>query len=167
MALGPLQLVVIGFDTLALDGSLLHELAAVRSPGCIRLIDFLAVQKDNEGAIWSADVNDLPNEMTNLAGAAISALIGQWVASAEDIGMGTIEAGRGVLGISPENILTIADRIPVGGAALLVLVEHTWLIPLRDAIRAQGGVFIANDFLGTESLIGIGAELAALDDRTA
>jgi uncharacterized membrane protein len=171
MALGPLQLAVIGFDAPALDGSFLGELAAVRAQGLVRLIDALGVQKDNEGAIWSVEVSDLPEEEAILAGAAIGALIGQGVASAERAGMGATEAAlaateRGALGISPENILTIADRIPTGGAALLMLVEHTWLIPLRDVIYAQGGVFIANDFLSTESLIGIGAELAELDDKT-
>ena len=46
-----------------------------------------------------------------------------------------------------------------------MMVEHTWLIPLRNAIRAQGGIMIANDFLNMESLISIGAELAELDEE--
>ena len=54
---------------------------------------------------------------------------------------------RSTYGISPEHILAIADQISIGGAALLMLVEHTWLIPLRNASHAQGGIFIANDFL--------------------
>ena len=45
-----------------------------------------------------------------------------------------------------------------------MLIEHTWLIPLRNAIRAQGGRFITHDFLSMEVLAGIGAELAMLED---
>ena len=76
-------------------------------------------------------------------------------------------AERSTYGIAPEHILTIADQIPTGGAALLILVEHTWLLPLHNAIRAQGGMLIANDFLSQESLLSIGAELADFDAVTA
>jgi hypothetical protein len=48
------------------------------------------------------------------------------------------------------------------GAALLMLVEHRWLIPLRDAIRAQGGIVYAQEFLSPETLTAIGSELALL-----
>ncbi len=168
MALGPLQLVVIGFDEPALDGSILAELNAIRDKGLIRLVDALGVHKDDEGAIWSVEVSDLSEDEAMLAGAAIGALIGLGAGGAEGAEAGAVEGAlaameRSAFGISPENIVEIADQIPTGGAALLMLVEHAWLIPLRNAIRAQGGIVIANDFLSMESLIGIGAELAELD----
>ena len=28
-----------------------------------------------------------------------------------------------------------------------MLVEHTWLIPLRDSVLAQGGIVLAQEFL--------------------
>ena len=172
MALGPLQLVVIGFDHPALDGSILAELTAVRAQGFIRLVDALGVHKDDEGAIWSVEVSDLAADEAMLAGAAIGALIGLGAAGAEgaevDATEGTLAAAKhSTFGIAPEHILTIADQIPTGGAALLMLVEHTWLIPLRNAICARGGIFIANDFLSQASLLSIGAELAELDAVTA
>ena len=170
MALGPLQLVVIGFDNPALDGSILAELTAVREQGFIRLVDALGVHKDSEGTILSIEVSDLNADEAILAGAAIGALIGLGAAGREGAAFGAIEgalaaAERSAFGISPENILDIADQIPAGGAALIMMVEHTWLIPLRNAIRAQGGIMIANDFLNMESLISIGAELAELDEE--
>lgn len=169
MALGPLQLVVIGFDNPALDGSIVAELNAIRDRGFIRLVDALGVHKDDEGAIWSVEVSDLSDDEAMLAGAAIGALIGLGAGGEAGAEAGAVEGAlaameRSEFGISPEDILTIADQIPSGGAALLMLVEHTWLIPLRNAIRFQGGIFIANDFLSIEALIGIGAELAALDE---
>ena len=180
MALGPLQLVVIGFDRPTPDGSILAELAAVRTQGFIRLVDALGVHKDGDGAIWSVAVCDLAESEAMLAGAAIGALIGRGAGAAIGalLGQGTgaevvalegARAGteRSTFGIAPEHILTIADQIPTGGAALLMLVEHTWLLPLRNAIRAQGGIIIANDFLSQESLLSIGAELAELDAATA
>ena len=172
MALGPLQLVVIGFDQPTLDGSILAELTAVRAQGFIRLVDALGVHKDSEDAIWSVEMSDLDEEEATLAGAAIGALIGLGAAGAAGAEVGALEgaraaAARSAFGISPEHILTIADQIPTGGAALLMLVEHTWLMPLRNAIRAQGGLLIANDFLSIEALLSIGAELAELEKEIA
>jgi uncharacterized membrane protein len=63
-------------------------------------------------------------------------------------------------GIDAEGIRGIADDIPAGGAAMLVVVEHRWAIPFRDAARASGGVVLAQDFLNPEALIEFGAEIA-------
>ena len=60
-------------------------------------------------------------------------------------------------GIDPDGLATIAEDIPPGGAAMLLVVEHTWAIPLRDAMRASGGIMIAQDFLSPEALIALGA----------
>lgn len=46
MSLGPLQLIVIGFDAPEPDGSVLAELNAIREQGFIRLVDALGVIKD-------------------------------------------------------------------------------------------------------------------------
>jgi hypothetical protein len=40
---------------------------------------------------------------------------------------------------------------------MLPVTEHTWAIPLRDALRASGGIMVAQDFLSPEALIGLGA----------
>lgn len=47
----------------------------------------------------------------------------------------------------------------------MMLIEHVWLMPLRDAIRAQKGRFLAHEFLSLEVLAGIGAELAMLEEK--
>lgn len=169
MALGPLQLVVVAFDQPKLDGSILAELDAVRQQGFIRLVDALAVYKDAEGAVYSAQVSDLYEEEAMLAGAAIGAMIGLGEGGAEGARAGAIAGAERAaevyeFGMDPEQVASIADQIPPGGAALLMLVEHTWLTPLRNVIRAQGGVFITHEFLSMEVLSEIGAELAMLED---
>ncbi len=42
------------------------------------------------------------------------------------------------------------------------MFEHTWAIPLRDAIRRAGGVPLAQGFLTPEALIMVGEELRAI-----
>ena len=169
MPFGPLQLVVVGFESPTLDGSVLGELATIREQGFIRLVDVLAVHKDEAGDVWSLELSDLTDAHALLAGAAIGALIGLGAAGVAGAADGAVEgvlaaAERRAYGVAPEDIMGIADQIPAGGAALLMLVEHKWLTPLRNAIRTQGGVFITHDFLSAESLIGIGEELAQVDE---
>ncbi len=169
MELGPLQLVAVGFDSPSMDGSVLGELAAIRAQGMVRLVDALGVHKDEEGAVWSLEMSDLTDEQALFVGAAIGALIGLGAGGEAGAAEGAVDAmfamaERRELGVSPEDIMDISGQIPTGGAALLMLVEHLWLIPLRDAIRAQGGVFLAHDFLSVESLIGIGGVLALAEE---
>jgi uncharacterized membrane protein len=168
MTLGPLQLIVIGFESPEPDGSVVAELNAVRQQGFVRLVDALGVYKDEEGSVWSAEVSDLDEDEAILAGAAIGALMGLGAAGAEGARVGALAGAERAaevyeFGLDAEDILSIADRIPVGGAALLMLVEHRWLIPLRDAIRGQGGIVFAQEFLSPETLTAIGGELALVE----
>ena len=152
-------MIVVGFDDPEPDGSVLAELRAIREQGFIRLVDALGVYKDEEGAVWSAEVSDVEEEEAVLAGAAIGALMGL---SALD---GAERAARVCeFGWDAEDILAVANQIPVGGAALLMLVEHTCLIPLRDASGAQGGIVHAQEFLSPEAFTAIGSELALLEE---
>ena len=172
MSLGPLQLIVIGFDAPEPDGSVLAELNAIREQGFIRLVDALGVIKDEEGSVWSAEVSDLEEDEALLAGAAIGALLGAGAAGVEGAEVGALAGAERAaevyeFGLDAEDILAVADQIPPGGAALLMLVEHTWLIPLRDAIRAQGGIVYAQEFLSPETLTAIGSELALLAELEA
>jgi uncharacterized membrane protein len=172
MTLGPLQLIVIGFDAPEPDGSVLAELRAIREQGFIRLVDALGVVKDEEGAVWSAQVSDVEEEEAVLAGAAIGALMGLGAAGAEGAEVGALPGAERAAevyeyGLDAEDIQAIADQIPEGGAALLMLVEHRWLIPLRDAIRAQGGIVYTQEFLSPETLTAIGSEMALLADLEA
>jgi uncharacterized membrane protein len=160
-----MQFIVISFDEPDFDGSIIRAINDVRNKGLIRLVDALAIVKDDEGDITTLQVSDLSAAEAALAGAAIGGLIG--------LGTGDLEfaktaADEGALsfidnyefGLLPEDIDAIAEEIPDGGAALIMLVEHPWLIPLRKAVRMQGGVILAQDFLSVETLLDIGDELA-------
>ncbi len=46
--------------------------------------------------------------------------------------------------------------IPNGSAAALVLVEHHWAVPLRDAIARAGGFRVSDGFITPADLIAVG-----------
>ena len=54
----------------------------------------------------------------------------------------------------------VLEEIPPDSAGLLVLLEHRWAIPLRDAIRNAGGVALADQWLHPEDLLAVGAALS-------
>ena len=43
---------------------------------------------------------------------------------------------------------------------MMLVIDHQWAIPFRNAMRAQGGILISQDFLSPEALIALGAEIA-------
>jgi hypothetical protein len=57
---------------------------------------------------------------------------------------------------SDEDAWDVLEEIPNGAAAALVLLEHRWAIPLRDAIASAGGFRISDGFISPLDLIGIG-----------
>ena len=51
MAIGPVQLIVLGFNQPDFRGEIIDELQRLRDSGTVRVIDSLAVFKDAEGEI--------------------------------------------------------------------------------------------------------------------
>ena len=168
MEFGPLQLFVIGFADPQLDGSVLNALLDASDADLIRVVDMLGVYKDEQGSVVAAQMSELTEDEAISYGAWVGALIGLGVGGAAGAEMGAIVGGMSALdeyeyGLDEEALATIADDIPAGGAGLMLVIEHRWMIPMRDAMRAQGGILIAQDFLNPESLIAFGAEVALED----
>ena len=95
-------------------------------------------------------------------GAWVGALVGLGAGGAEGAEIGAVAGAISALdeyeyGLDAESILRIANDIPLGAAAMLAVIEHRWAIGLRDAMRASGGILIAQDFLSPEALIALGA----------
>jgi len=160
--IGPLQALVVGFTDPQLDGSILTALEAASDSGVIKVVDVLGVYKDVDGNILAAEASDLSEEEAMVYGAWVGALVGLGAGGEEGAEVGAIVGAMSAVdeyeyGLDEESILTIADDIPPGGAALLAVIEHTWAIPLRNAMRDSGGILIAQDFLSPEALIALGA----------
>ena len=55
-----------------------------------------------------------------------------------------------------EEAWDVIDEIPNDSAAALVLIEHHWAVPLRDAIARANGFRIADGFISPFDLVAIG-----------
>ena len=116
MAAGPVEIVTIGFEEGRFDGSILEELTKVVDAGTITLIDGVVVRKSGEHEYDLAELTEIP-ELHAIAAKVTSVL-------------------------TDDDVDTVAEDLPVGSAAAVLVFEHTWVLPLRDAIVEAGGVLL-------------------------
>jgi uncharacterized membrane protein len=160
MAIGPVQLLVLGFDEPNFKGEILAELDRLKENEIVRVIDGLAVYKDAEGEVTVIKRTDLSDEEAAEFGATVGALIGLGVAGAEgaEVGaeLGAEKTEEGVDVFPEEDALDVIDEIPNNSAAAIILLEHRWAIPLRDAVARANGMPIADSFIHPLDLVAIG-----------
>lgn len=165
MSIGPIQLVAIAFEEFEPTGEILPQLMALTEAETIRLIDLQVVRKDKVGHITSMEMSGLsPAEQVEF-GAVIGGLLGAGAAGAEGAVEGALAGALAALehsyGLTPADVQEVSDSIPPGGAAALLLIEHTWATPFRDAVLNAGGEMLAQGFLTPQTLFLVGAELEA------
>jgi uncharacterized membrane protein len=163
MTIGPIQMLVGVLDSPEYSGAIYHALEDIREKGIIRLIDALAVGKDDDGQIQKVEMTDFSTDDRIELGSKLGALIGFGAAGEEGLEAGA-EAGAEAaaeksFGASADDILNIANSLPPGKVAIFLLFEHTWAIDLRDAFRSQGGIMLAQGMLTPETLIRAGMEM--------
>ncbi len=160
MAIGPVQLIVLGFQHPEFHGEIIAELERLRESDTVRVIDALAVHKDAAGEIEVAHLSNLTKDEAIELGTTIGALIGLGIEGEEGMEAGALagaEAGaEGVHVFDDEDAWDILEDIPNDSAAALLLIEHHWAVPLRDAIARAGGFRISDGFISPLDLIELG-----------
>jgi len=161
MAIGPVQLLVIGFEHPDFHGQIIEELEKLRETDTVRVIDALAVYKDVEGEIEVRHLSNLTHEEAVEVGSKVAALIGLGIEgdkgfeAGAEFGAAKVEE-EGLEVFSDELAWDVLDDIPNDSAAALVLLEHHWAVPLRNAIASAGGFRIADGMISPLDLIEIG-----------
>jgi uncharacterized membrane protein len=165
MAVGPVQLLVIGFDHPEFHGEIVEELENLRRSGAVRLIDALAVHKGADGAIEVQHLSNLTREEAIEVGSKVAALVGlgiegeEGMHAAAEIGAEDA-AAHGIEVLTDETEWDVIEEIPNDSAAALILLEHHWAVPLRDAIARAGGFRVADGMISPYDLLAIGLATA-------
>src|SRR6266566_3726719 len=76
MAIGPVQLIVLGFKHPNFHGEIIAELERLRASDTVRVIDSLAVYKDADGELEVEHLSNLSTDEAIELGSKIGALIG-------------------------------------------------------------------------------------------
>jgi Family of unknown function (DUF6325) len=144
MGLGPIEILVIEFPGSQFTGEIIPELERLIESDTISIIDGLLVKKDLNGDVTFIEFDELGinDDASKLAGVVdqLDALI------------------------SDEDVEAWAAELAPGNSEAILVFEHTWAKPFRDAVVRSGGVLGANIRLGGEVVDELLAELAELSD---
>lgn len=121
MSLGPVELIVIAFP----DGKLRPEVAPalkeIVDSGTCRIIDLLFVRKDAEGNVKIVELED--------SGIADSF---------KDVDGDVLDL------VNASDVELLAEDLPNGSAAGLIVWENTWAAKFAEAVRASKGSVVTN-----------------------
>ena len=133
--MGPVQMLVIGFEGGEFRGEIAAELERLREHDTIRVLDLVIVAKDADGNVSAAEGEEgLALRLLDVTDADLAHL--------EDADVA--------------DLWEATEAIPPGAAAAVALIEHRWAIPLRDAIANAGGVPLADAWLAPEDVASLG-----------
>jgi len=162
MAIGPVQLLVLGFNQPDFHGEIIAELERLRESDTVRVIDSLAVYKDAAGELEVEHLSNLTEQEAVEMGSTIGALLGLGLDGEQGLEEGALAGAEmasedgGVHVFTEEEGWDVLEDIPTDSAAALILLEHHWAVPLRDAIARAGGFRISDGFVSPLDLIDIG-----------
>lgn len=121
MAIGPVDVYIIGFPGNKFSGRIAPALLDAVDKGIIRIIDLLFVSKDADGVITTLSIEDLdPQE-----GPAFLAIEVAQPGALDD-----------------EDADEVSEDLPVNSSALLIAIENLWAARLVDALAAADAVMI-------------------------
>lgn len=126
---GPIDYVIVGFEGNKFDGSILRELGAAIDKGVIKLISLSLVARDENDEIVTVDIANVGDE---------------YVAS-------FVDKYQPDTAVDQDDIDEVADLIAKNCSAGLLVVEHVWAVPLKQAIADAGGVLIADGRIHTDA----------------
>src|SRR5204863_1371315 len=125
---------------------------------------------DADGEIEVVHLSNLSKDEAIELGSKVGALIGLGIEGEQGAELGAEAGAEGIEVFSDEQAWDVLEEIPNNSAAALVLLEHHWAVPLRDAIMRAGGFRISDGFISPLDLVEIGlvsaeeaAELHALE----
>jgi len=160
LTLGPVQMLIVGFEGDNFDGSIMAELDRLKEHDIVRLIDLLFVKKNEDGELEIAQRTDLSSDEAQQFGAIVGALVGFGAEGEEGAEYGAV-AGAAELEdghvFDDEAVWYLGDAIPDGTAAAVALLEHRWAIPLRDKIAQAGGLTLSDAWIHVADLVAVGA----------
>ena len=144
MTIGPLEFVVIGCKGNQFTNEIVPELNAIQEKGLIRVVDLFFVRKDVNGTVTGLEVKDLNDEEL----AAFDPI--------KDDLMGLL---------TPEDIVLLTETVPAGTSAVIVLLEHAWLVRLNEGLNRAGAVLLAGGMVPQASMEKLEAELEAAQQQ--
>jgi len=173
MAIGPVQLIVLGFTEPNFHGEVIAELERLHDSGTVKVIDALAVYKDSQGEVEVEHLSTLTKDEAVEIGTVVGALVGLGIEGEKGFEAGAAAGAEmaqdGVSIFDEDEAWDVISEIPNNSAAALILLEHHWAVPLRNAVYNAGGFRISDGWISPIDLVAVGLlasdELKEIEDR--
>jgi hypothetical protein len=174
MAVGPIQYIVFGVRTEEQQKEVVQRLRSLSDKGTVRLIDLAYIRKAEDGTLQHGRFSGLNEEEQRRFGTIARVLVGmgaavEYVRSGAEIGMGAFadqDFGESAQEIK-ERIYDAAQDLPPGGACAIALLEHRWVLDLKENLQKQGVVVLTQGLVRPRTLLMLGAELQAAEQAAA
>lgn len=140
MEIGPLEYVVIGFQDTHFTDEVIPALNAIQQTGAVRVVDLLFVRKDAEGTVTIQELSEFSEDDLHAYEGMMEDLVGLF---------------------TTEDVAQLVEQLPASASAVILLLEHTWALDLKDAVSKAGGVLFTGGMVSLEALQQVSAELEA------
>lgn len=150
-------MLTVAFPGSRFKGEILPALDRLKRKRIVRILDLMLVRKDEAGNVMVTTATDLEWEEATALGSYLGGLAG--LAS----GGGEVGFERGALEGAAEladghifdndDIFRLTEALGDDTSAAVVLIEHTWVRPLLDAVERAGGVELMNEWIRPEAIL--------------
>lgn len=157
----------LAFDGNRFKGEILPELDRLKRERVIRIIDLLAVRKDDEGRVTVITASDLDWEEATAFGSYAGALAGYRAAGAAGLERGAM-AGAAELAdghlFDENDVFRVTQSLQNNMSAAFVLIEHVWAKELIEVVERAGGIELSNDWLKADEILTAGHHVRPRSD---
>ncbi len=123
MSVGPIEVIVVEFPGNRFNGRIIPELKRLVDAGTIRIVDGLLIAREEGDEITILEIDQVTGDSDLTALAEL---------------FDTMDAL-----ISDEDVEALSETLEPNSSAAILVFEHTWAIPFRDAIVDSGGILAA------------------------
>ena len=131
-ALGPVDFVIVEFPAgeRNFTGEAVEELVALVEAGSIRVIDFLILEKKEDGTVDAMELSDIDD-------------------------LGPFQALEAELAefLAEDDVEHLAAAMDPGSVAAVLVYENLWAAPFASAVRRAGGQLIANGRIPAQAIL--------------
>jgi uncharacterized membrane protein len=124
MALGPIEVVVLGFPGSRFTGEIRPRIVDLVQREIVTIVDALFITKDEDGTVGFLELEQLVDDPEILA-------LDGLLTSRLDL-------------LASEDATELATNLQPGSSALALVFEHRWMVPVREAIIESGGMLLAD-----------------------
>ena len=124
MAIGPVEILVVKFPGNQFRGEIVPALRELVEGGTIRVIDILFVNKDENGKVEMADINDLDDDDFSQFDPIVQDMTGM---------------------LTADDVQYFSAALGPNSSMAMMLFENTWATKFRDAVLNAKGELVLSE----------------------